>query len=207
MPMKTINCPACGGEVQIKITHCKLVSCDYCNSPLFLEDESVKNIGEQSSLADIPSILKLGFTFEHKKERFIPQGQIQYDYGDGIWEEWWVVTMEQKGFWVSIDEGDIAIQSLFDLSIADKTALPNFHHLKIGEKVNIENQSYKVTEKNSAVCLGIKGQLPKVILAGDAMDYIDLSSPKGGLISVVYDKNGLNMSKGSWIDPFELKAL
>lgn len=202
-----INCPSCAAQVQVKITHCKLINCDYCNTPLFLEDDSVKKIGEQSSLAEIPSILKLGFSFEYLKDRFIPYGRIQYDYGDGIWEEWWVVTMEQKGLWISIDEGDIAIQTPFELSIADKTSLPNFNHLKIGEKVTLAQGSYKVTEKNSATCVGTEGQLPKIVLAGDSMDYIDLSSAKGGIISVEYDKNGLNMFKGSWIDPFELKAL
>ena len=205
--MQTINCPSCAGQVQIRIQHCKLISCDYCGSPLLLEDDSVKNIGEQSSLAEIPSILKLGHNFQYQQDQFMPQGRVQYDYGDGVWEEWWVVTNKQRGLWISIDEGEIAMQTTIELTANDRVKLPNFKHLSIGQAIDIFRRSYKVTEKNSASCLGIEGQLPKVILAGEAMDYIDLSSAKGKLISVEYDKNGLNLFKGSWIDPFELKAL
>lgn len=205
--MNIINCPSCGGEVQIKIMHCKLISCDYCGSPLLLEDESVKNIGEQSSLAEIPSLLKLGHTFQYQKTRFTPQGRIQYDYGDGVWEEWWVVTTKETGLWLSIDEGEIAIQKPFEVDQATKESLGYFDHIKIGEKIKISGNSYKVTEKNSASCLGIEGQLPKVVLMGDELNYIDLSSPKGDIITLEYDKKGLNLFAGSWIDPFELKAL
>lgn len=205
--MKTINCPSCAGEVQIKIKHCKLISCDYCGSPLLLEDNSVKNIGEQSSLTEVPSILKLGHSFQYRKERFTPYGRIQYDYGDGIWEEWWVITKKQNGLWVSIDEGDIAIQTLFEASQTTQATLSELKSLKIGAKIFIDGYNYKVTEKNSARCTGIEGQLPKVVLAGDLMDYVDLSSPKGSILTVEYDKNGMHLYKGSWIDPFELKKL
>ena len=205
--MKTINCPSCAGEVQLKIKHCKLIRCDYCGCPLLLEDNSVKNLGEQSSLAEIPSILKLGHNFQYLKERFMPYGRVQYDYGDGVWEEWWVITAKQTGLWISIDEGDIAIQTPFKVDRATRESLAHFDHLQIGEKIEIAGKQYKVTEKNSASCMGIEGQLPKVILAGDSMNYIDLSSSKGDIMTLEYDKKGLNLFQGSWIDPFELKAL
>ena len=131
--MKTINCPSCAGEVQVKIKHCKLIRCDYCGCPLLLEDNSVKNLGEQSSLAEIPSILKLGHNFQYLKERFMPYGRVQYDYGDGVWEEWWVVTAKQTGLWISIDEGDIAIQTPFKVDRATRESLAHFDHLQIGE--------------------------------------------------------------------------
>jgi len=205
--MKTINCPSCAGEVQIKIKQCKLISCDYCGSPLLLEDDSVKNIGEQSSLAEIPSILKLGVSFEYRNTRFIPYGHIQYDYGDGLWEEWWVITAKQSGFWISIDEGEIAIQTVLTVNEETQTMLSDFKRLKLGDQIYIDEDNYQVTEKNSARCSGIEGQLPKVVLPGDKMDYIDFSSPKGDILTAEYDNNGLHLYKGSWIDPFELKAL
>lgn len=205
--METINCPSCGGKVHIRIKHCKLLSCDYCGCPVLLEDDAVKNLGEQSSLAEIPSLLKLGHKYQYNKHRFMPYGRIQYDYGSGIWEEWWVVTAEQQGLWISIDEGDIAIQTPFEADRATRESLGHFGRLEIGEKVNIAGTKYKVTEKNSAKCVGIEGQLPKVILVDDTIKYIDLSSPKGDIMSLEYDKEGLSLYTGSWIDPFELKSL
>jgi hypothetical protein len=206
--MKIIQCPACSSEVSININYCKLMSCTYCHSTLFLDDNTIKHIGQRATLADYPSILKLGLTFNYKNEQLIPRGRIQFDYGQGLWEEWWVITPDQQGLWISIDEGDIAIEKEWDMNMKEKIALPNFQQLKIGENVVIRGSQYRVTEKNSATCVGSEGQLPKIIFSGDRFNYIDLTSSIGTSISAEYDEQKLlSLYEGLWIDPFELTAL
>lgn len=205
--METIHCPSCGAEAPVNIKHCKLMACAYCNSTLLFNDDGVKHIGDQSTLVDIPSIFKLGQPFQYRTMSFTPYGRVQFDYGDGIWDEWWVLNSSNQGKWISVDEGDIAIETPASFSVSEINSIPPYKQLTIGQKINLGGLDLTVTEKDSSTCIGVEGQLPEIILPGDTFDYAHLSGDKGALLTVEFFGKDVNVFQGNWIDPFELKAI
>lgn len=130
-------------------------------------------------------------------------GQIRFDYGDGFWEEWWVALDSGANKWISIDEGDIAVEAPLEI----KSGVPAFDSLRIGANIRIAGQQLTVTEKNRAKCVGMAGELPEVVFPGDAHDYIHFSGPRGLLITGEYFQDQVEFFKGIWIDPFDLAAI
>ena len=197
------NCPVCGAEVPSRLQYAKMVVCAYCQTSLFVEDQAVKQAGVKSTLTEIPSILELGRRFQYRNWTFEPYGRIRFDYGDGEWDEWWVILDSGAGKWISVDEGDIAVEGKLEL----KESPPEFASLEVGSTIGLLNQQLKVTEKNSATCAGLEGELPEVIFPGDTHDYVHLSGPRGLILTVEYFEGKVEASKGVWIDPFDLKPM
>ena len=106
----TYNCPQCGDALEIHFKYSKLVKCSSCNSSIFLEDNTVKLIGESSVLSPEPSLIELHKPFKLQAKTFTPLGKIRYAYGRGFWEEWFLKDERNQEFWLSIDEGDFVLQ-------------------------------------------------------------------------------------------------
>ncbi|RKZ36336.1 MAG: hypothetical protein DRQ37_04360 [Gammaproteobacteria bacterium] len=197
------NCPVWGAEGPSRLQYSKMVVCGYCQTSLFIEDQAVKQAGVKSVLTEIPSILELGRRFQYRNWTFEPYSRIRFDYEDGIWDEWWVILDSGVGKWISVDEGDIAVEGKIEL----KESPPDFDSMQVGATVGLLNQRLKVTEKNSAKCAGLEGELPEVIFPGDTHDYVHLSGPRGLILTVEYFEDKVEASKGVWIDPFDLKPI
>lgn len=195
-----INCPVCGAAVPARLRHSKLVVCDYCQTSLFLEDEAVKHAGVKSVLTQEPSILSLGKRFKYRNWSFEPIGKIRFDYGDGFWEEWWVALDSGANKWISIDEGDIAVEAPLEV----KGHAPAFDALQVGQTIGIAGQKLTVTEKNRATCVGMAGELPEVIFPGDFHDYVHFSGPRGLLVTGEYFEGKVEFFRGVWVDPFDV---
>ncbi|MFT5392197.1 MAG: hypothetical protein ACI8PT_002394 [Gammaproteobacteria bacterium] len=198
-----LNCPSCGGAVPSRLKYAKLLVCPHCQVSLFLEDEAVKNAGERSVLTTVPSIFELGRRYQYRNWTLETYGRVRFDYGHGFWDEWWVVLDSGQGRWVSIDEGDIAVESPIEFNQAP----PDFDSLVVGHGLSIADHTGTVTEKNEAVCLGLEGELPEVIAPGDRHQYAHLSAPGGVLLTLEFYPDRFALTKGLWIDPFDIQTL
>lgn len=199
-----INCPACGAQAPARLKYSKLLACPHCKTTLFLEDETVKNAGGKSSLVEVPSILSLGRLFTYRNWMFEPYGRIQFDYGDGLWDEWWVILTTGGGKWISVDEGEISIETAVEIN----DQLPAYNTLSVGQQLDLGDsiKDLRVTEKNDAVCTGLEGELPEVISPGEKHQYAHLSGSKGLLLTLEYSGDEIRLFKGVWVDPFEIIA-
>ncbi len=199
----TMNCPSCGAEVPSALAYSKLAVCAHCNTTLFLEDQVVKQAGVKSVLAQDPSIFSLGGWYQYKGWVFAPLGRVRFDYGDGYWDEWWVLRDTGEGRWMSVDEGDIAFEVAIDVS----GEVPDVAALRVGQAVQLDGMHLKVTERHKAVCLGMEGELPEVNFPGDEHDYAHLSGPRGLLVTGEHFNGETRFYKGAWVDPFEVRSL
>ncbi len=197
------NCPACGAQTPDNLDFTKLMVCEHCSNILFIEDEAVKNAGLRSAQVDAPSIFTLGRHYRYRNMNFETIGRLQFDYGDGLWEEWWVMTDAGDGKWISVDEGDIAIESALE-NIKD---LPGCKYLKPGEKINLLKQNLLVTEVDSAECIAVSGQLPERIMPGEKHDYVHLSGKHNILYTLECFEGQKKLYKGVWIDAFDIEPL
>jgi hypothetical protein len=174
-----------------------LVECPSCKSSIFLEDDSIKLIGKASTLSPEPSLIKIAEPIVIDKKSYMPLGKIRYSYGRGFWEEWFLKGDDSREYWLSIDEGDFALEKPMNIPLPFKT--PN--RLKVGKKYG----KYIVTEIGVGECVGFEGELPKVINIGDTHKYIHLSKGGADLVTVEYRDNQMSTYVGEWIDPFSIK--
>ena len=197
------NCPACGAETSPNIKYTKLAVCDHCGNILFVEDDAVKNAGKKSAVVETPSIFSLGLHYQYRNMRFVPVGRIQFDYGDGLWDEWWVITDEGSGKWISVDEGEIAIET----KVEKKLDLPDCKKLTLGKKLNLLGQTLTVTEIDSATCVAVAGELPEIIMPGEIHHYAHCSGKQSVLYTLECAEGERVLYKGTWVDAFEIETL
>ena len=200
---ENINCPQCGSLLPLKFQHTKLTVCSHCDSTLFLADNAAKFAGKQSTLSQAPSLMKMHKHFGYKNESFMPVGMIRYAHKIGFWEEWWVITNSGKGFWVSIDEGDFALEKPITLDVP----APALSDISLGEHYTFFKNKWQVTEIDTGICEGFTGELPELIKQGEKVPFIHLSGRSGELMTLEYIYNTVRAFKGQWVDPFEIKAL
>jgi hypothetical protein len=177
-----------------------MVVCPACNSTHLLSGNQLENVGKSAILTDFPSIFQIHQTYLHKDWRFTTVGRVRYDYGDGWWDEWFVRSDGGKESWVSVDEGDIATESL----IQKNPKVPTFDELVIGSNVTINRIRMQVVEKNICTMVGAQGELPFKIIPNETYHYADLLGPKRLAFTIEYQNDRVECYKGVWIDPFEI---
>ncbi len=201
-PYPAYNCAACGGPLTLKFRYTKIITCPHCGAGLFLEDKAVKMRGLESVMADYPSLFSLYENYAYKTQKLTPIGQVRFEYAHGFWDEWWTLMSSGEACWMSVDEGDIAIEQLVTL---DK--MPFMPDLQVDVEIELLGESLRVTERGSAQCIALKGEIPEVIMIGDNFDYVHLSGAKGRLVTLEVQNGNLFAYEGQWIDPFEVKRL
>lgn len=201
--LPSFNCPSCGAALSPRFKYSKIITCEHCSSGLFLDDKAVQLRGESAVMADYPSLLKLYADFQYKNWRFQPIGHLRFEYAHGFWDEWWVISASGEGKWVSVDEGDYAIE----VPVKINNPKIDFSQLSVGTKVPLFGEQLLVTELGQATCIGLEGELPEVINLHDQFQYAHLSGKKQTLFTLELQHNTLSLYKGTWVDAFEIKAL
>jgi len=199
-PIKEINCPQCGYPLPIYFLYTKLVECPSCHSNIFLEDEVAKVIGTSSALSPEPSLIELYKPFKYQTHTYMPVGKIRYNYGRGFWEEFFLKRDDSEGWWMSIDEGDFALEKKDDISTLGEF---NLDDLRVGRFI----KDYMVTEMGSGKVEGFSGEIPEPIELGMRHNYIHLSGKGSELLTIEYDDLGKSLFRGNWIDPFLIERL
>lgn len=196
----SLTCPSCGNIINQATRSPQLVVCPACNSTQLLTNGAMEDVGKSAILTDTPSIFEMYKTYKHQDWKFTPVGRVRYDYGDGWWDEWFVKSEGGKENWVSVDEGDIAIESIVQKGLS----VPAFDAIKVGGVIMINRIRMTVVEKNTCTMVGVQGELPFKIIPNETYNYIDLLGPKRTSFTIEYQQDGTDCYKGIWVDPFEI---
>lgn len=199
MPV-SLTCPSCGNIINQMTRSPQMVVCPACNSTHLLSSGRLEDVGKSAILSDFPSIFELHHAFRHKDWKFTPVGRVRYDYGDGWWDEWFVRSDNGKESWVSVDEGEIAIEALVQKDVK----IPAFDEIRVGGSFMINRTKMTVIEKNSCTMIGAEGELPFRIVPNDTYNYVDLLGPRRLSFTIEYQSDGIDCYKGVWIDPFDI---
>ncbi len=201
-PYPAYNCAACGAPLTLKFRYTKIMTCPHCGAGLFLEDKAVKLRGLESVMADYPSLFELYADFQYRQYTFTLLGLLRFEYAHGYWDEWWALMSDGEGRWISVDEGDIAIEQPVELQ--GKPFAPD---LQMGKTLELNGENWRVTERGVAKCIGLQGEIPELLMVGDTFDYVHLSGAQGRLMTLELSKGDISAHQGQWVDPFEVKRL
>lgn len=196
----SFNCPNCGGELSRRVAQSKMVACDYCESTVLLEDDVVRLAGKQGVMADEPSLFELGRAVEYEGRSFMPIGKARFAYSSGWWDEIWALDGEGDGIWISVDEGDIAIEQR-----VETTERVDERRLRLGGQVSFDGEIFHVTEADTGRCEALRGEFPEKMSVGDTYTYYHLSGPRGRLVTLEYEDGEMYVTEGEWIDPYSIR--
>jgi len=197
------SCPSCGAGVALRFRYSKITTCQHCQASLFLEDDAMKLRGKAAVMADYPSLIQLNTPFLYKTMQFEPIGHARFAYAHGFWDEWWVINPAGQGKWLSVDEGDYALE----IPTPVNNPQLNFDQLTLGKKVSLAGERLLVSEIGQAECTGMAGELPEVIQIGDRFRYAHLSGVRQTLYTLEEQNGQLSLYKGAWLDVFAIRAM
>ena len=198
--MTEIQCPNCGAGRKLASPHVRLVDCKYCGVSIVVDKDALRLAGKRGDMFKAPGLIALHRAFRVDHTTYRPIGHVRFSYGRGWWDEYWCLIGHDDGVWVSVDEGDVAIQR----RLADDEA-PVFKALNTGDSYSFRGQSFTVMECEEASCLAVRGELPEVIEVGETHRFANLMNAEGAIMSLESWEGGHVWSYGHWVDPFDVR--
>ena len=170
--------------------------CAYCENAVIWDEEAIRSAGKQATLPEGFSRLYRGATGKLLDKRFHVLGRVRYSFGSGFWDEWYLELHDASTAWLSDDNHELALQSPLEAPVEP------FERYQPGRglRLNLSQGSFVVQETGQASCLGVEGELPFVIQAGESYAYVDASSPDGRLsLGIEYDAETPSVFLGRWL--------
>lgn len=197
--MSEKSCPNCGAALPKIFDYARMLNCDFCGSSVVLEDDVLRKAGDAGEMLDAPALITLGRAVRLPTGEFIAAGHVRYDYGRGQWDEYHG-SLEGEMVWVSVDEGDVALQRPME-----RTPRKGRELFRIGQSFTSDDVKYTCTEVSNATAVAFRGQLPEPIALGDTHLYANFSGEGGAIASGEIWEEGSSWFKGHWIDPFDVR--
>ncbi len=204
-PIMTINCPSCGAGHEIFNPGVITVVCEYCGNAVYWDKEKIEDAGKQAVLPEGFSRLYRGATGMMFNKRFVVLGRVRYSFGKGFWDEWFLEFSDGTTNWLSEDNHELALE----IETSGMT-VPDFSTLSPGYKMTVKSKkntiTYVIEEIGEAECLGVEGDLPRLLQSGERYAYADGSSPEGHYtIGIEYDEDPPTVFLGRWLKYASLK--
>ena len=198
---KSLSCPSCGASHDIRNPGVIMYVCEYCGNAVYWDEEKVQSAGKQSVLPEGFSRLYRGATGSLHQKRFSVLGRVRYSFGRGFWDEWYLEFADGVNRWLTEDNHELAVQA--QVSAEGITAFDSY---KTGSLVHHGDKSFLVQEVGHAECIGLEGDLPKMIASGEKYPYVDASSPDGDYtLGIEFDDEMPTLFVGRWLKHAELK--
>ena len=201
MPDPT-QCPNCGAPLPKRLAHARMASCDFCGTSVLLDGDAVRRAGEAGVMVEAPELVGLGRAVELPRHGvFTATGHVRYDYGRGHWDEYHGATLTGDLLWVSVDEGDVAVQVPLP-----RAQWPSSAAFRLGAAVLVDGARFEATEIENATLMAFRGQLPEPVAVGDVHLYANFAGPRGAILSGERWDGGAAWFLGEWVDPFEVRT-
>ncbi len=163
-------CPSCGAQVPFRSSASVMAVCEYCQTTVLRENESVRDQGKMSAVLEDYSPLQIGSSGEQDGVGFSLIGRIQLQYTDGSWNEWYLQFDDGTNGWLS----DASGQYIITRAAGHLEGAPLFKALTINQIIVYQSVSFRVTDCRSATCTGGQGELPFVVGKGWQTSVADL---------------------------------
>lgn len=181
---RTASCPSCGAPLRFRGATSIVAVCQFCKSTLVRDGAKIEDIGKQAELLEDHSPLRIGADGKHKGRGFTIVGRIQYKYGAGVWNEWYVLFADMKGGWLSDANREYTMTYL-----QPPQQVPAFAALKPGDIVTIGKEPYSAMNMEQAEVVAGEGELPFKFLSGWKADVADLRGAGNKFATIDYSED------------------
>jgi DNA-directed RNA polymerase subunit RPC12/RpoP len=190
--MMQASCPSCGGEMKFVSKSTLYAACPYCSSLILRKDLDVELVGKLGQLQDDGTPVQLGTRGRYRGRGFQVIGRIQYRFGAGFWNEWY---LDIDG-WLGETQGMYAV--LFRVQPAER--IPKYFELSVGATVTIAGKPYDVKEKQASHCVGGEGELPFAIESDYEAPVADLVGPDARFATIDYSEEPPLVFAGEYVE-------
>lgn len=166
----TAVCPSCGAPVPFRSAASVLAVCEYCQTTVLRDAESVRDQGKMSAVLEDYSPLQIGSSGVLGGVGFSLIGRIQLKYSDGMWNEWYLLFEDGSNGWLSDGSGQYTLTR----SVGAVPTAPRFEELSVNKPIFYKGRDFRVTDLRTADCVGGQGELPFVVGRGWQAKVADL---------------------------------
>ena len=131
-----MDCPSCGAPRSLTNPGIVTFVCEYCNTPVYWQEDSVRAAGETSLLSEGFTRLYRGATGSYRRKRFRVLGRVRYDHGSGFTDEWFLELAGGESAWMTEDDHRLAVQR--NASVDDARS---FAHYSLGMTLRFRDLS------------------------------------------------------------------
>jgi hypothetical protein len=184
MASRVTSCPNCGGQVEFKAGASLLTVCPYCASAVARLGDDITELeilGKVAPLVDLGSPLHLGVGGKYRGRGFTLVGQLQLDYGQGPWNEWYAAFDDGTWGWVAEAQGRVYVT--FGKAVE---GLPAYAHARVGSRITVGRRVLTVVERRRAEFKAAQGELPFAVAPGSRFHYADVQGPEGVFGTIDY---------------------
>ncbi len=125
-----------------------------------------------ADLLEDHSPLQINTEGQYKGGNFTVVGRVQYQYTEGVWNEWYILFSNDKTGWLSEVSGNYVIS--FVVPQHDLTAPVDSY--QVAESKMIAGQRFTVTGVETARCIAGEGELPFRVQSGFDTVVVDLTN-------------------------------
>ena len=181
----TAACPSCGAPVEFASPGSVMAVCEYCQTTVLRDGDALKAQGKQSLTIEDYSPIQIGSVGSIDGTDFAVIGRVQLQYGQGVWNEWYLQFADGRIGWLSEALG------LYTLTLGEgeQSNLPAYDNLAINDSISFDGVSYQVSDRREAYAIAGEGELPFIVGEGWQTWVID-ARYKRKLISLDYAESG-----------------
>lgn len=200
--MRLASCLSCGAEVTFRSSATLMAVCGHCRATLVRRDAEavLENLGQMAELAQDASPLHLGWQGRYQNVGFELVGRLQLRYPQGGWNEWYALFADGREGWLSEGSG----LAYLTFPTPTRTAIPAFEQLSLGQALRIGGRGYTVSNRETAHCIAVVGELPFVATPGWAAPAVDLRGEGEQFASLDFSSDPPGFYTGQVVDLAQL---
>jgi hypothetical protein len=203
MTQPTALCPNCGAKIAFRWSSSVQTVCEYCKSILVRTDLDLKKVGQVADLPPNSSPIQIGTEGVYNHHGFVAIGRIIYEYDQGTWNEWHLVTNNASA-WLSDAQDEYVVTFT-----APGRKLPAAGQAEVDQRFVWDNETYTVSTITQAHYRGVEGELPFQYWDKDDVTFVDLMSANGKFATLDYSDETpvLYLGEAVDFDSLQLKNL
>jgi hypothetical protein len=203
-----VNCPSCGAEVVFRSAGLPSRVCDYCQTILVRNDESVEAVGKAASLPFDVSPIQIGTMGSVDGSAFTVLGRVRWGWTDGSWNEWLLLFDDGSDAWLGEAMGQYMLtraRPVEEIRAQAVRRLAAGETVEIGTEAQIDGEDYIVSDSRAATCIAAEGELPFKAPAGWTVHSVDFRSRSGLCASLQREGDHTDFYMGRYLQLGDLK--
>jgi len=168
------RCPNCGAAIAFKLGASRATVCGYCRAIVVRAGQDFEAVGKVADLIPTGSRISLGSHGVIGQLPFDVIGRLQYEWQQGVWDEWYVAFGDGRWGWLAEAQGRFYVTTKMGPRPLPRSAEP-------GQSFFIQGLGrFTVSDVKEARIVGAQGELPDPVTLGESPLTADLESEKGG---------------------------
>jgi hypothetical protein len=174
------RCPNCGAPVEFKLGASRATICNHCSAIVVRAGQDFEAVGKVADLIPTGSRIALGSHGSVGGLGYDVIGRLQYEWQQGVWDEWYVAFAEGSWGWLAEAQGRYYVTRRMSPRPVPRRVEP-------GQSFFLEGLGrFTVSDVKQARIVAGRGELPEAVTPGEAPLTADCESEKGGFATLDY---------------------